>query len=105
MDDTRKRSFWGWGWEDKFPDATARKAVGEHAQHMVGFAPERCDEPPSLESIELRAPRLSAPSILEGFVTGEHEARVRHTYGRSYRDVLRGFRGDFAPAPDLVATP
>jgi alkyldihydroxyacetonephosphate synthase len=30
---------------------------------------------------------------------------VRHTYGKSYRDVLRGFRGDFTPAPDLVAMP
>jgi alkyldihydroxyacetonephosphate synthase len=105
MNDTRKRSFWGWGWEDKFPDAAARKATGEHAQLMVGFAPERCDEPPSLESIELRAPLVSTPLVLGGFVTDEHEARVRHTYGKSYRDILRGFRGDFAPAPDLVATP
>jgi alkyldihydroxyacetonephosphate synthase len=105
MHDTRKRSFWGWGWEDKFPDATARKAVGEHAQHMVGFAPARCDEPPSLQSIELRAPRVSAPAVLDALMTDDHESRVRHTYGRSYRDVLRGFRGDFAAAPDLVATP
>jgi len=105
MAGTRKRSFWGWGWDDKFPDATARKAVGEHAQQMVGFAPERCDEPPLLESIELRAPRLSAPAVLSALVTDDHESRIRHTYGRSYRDVLRGFRGDFAAAPDLVATP
>ncbi|MBW1760852.1 MAG: FAD-binding oxidoreductase [Deltaproteobacteria bacterium] len=105
MNDTRKRSFWGWGWADKFPDATTRKATGKHAQLMVGFAPERCDEPPSLESIELRAPRVSAPSVLAGFVNNEHEARVRRTYGKSYRDIVRGFRGDFSPAPDLVATP
>jgi len=105
MKDTRKRSFWGWGWEDKFPDATARKAMGDHAQLMLGFAPKRCDEPPSLGSIELPASRVSAPSSLEGFVTNGHEARVRHTYGKCYRDILRGFRGDFGPAPDLVATP
>jgi alkyldihydroxyacetonephosphate synthase len=105
MNDTRKRSFWGWGWEDKFPDAAARKALGEHAQLMVGFAPGRCDEPPSLESIELRRSRISAPSALQRFMTDEHEARVRHTYGKGYRDIIRGFRGDFGPAPDLVATP
>ena len=105
MNDARKRSFWGWGWADKFPDTAARKDTGKHAQLMVGFAPERCDEPPSLESIELRAPRVSAPSVLAGFVTDEHEARVRRTYGKSYRDIVRGFRGDFSPAPDLVATP
>jgi alkyldihydroxyacetonephosphate synthase len=105
MDDTRRRSFWGWGWEDKFPDAAARKALGEQAQLMVGFAPERCDEPPSLESIELPPSRVNAPRVLERLMTDDHEARVRHTYGRSYRDVLRAFRGDFAVAPDLVAMP
>ena len=105
MSDGRKRSFWGWGWEDKFPDAAARKAMGEHAQLLVGFAPERCDEPPDLATIELSAARVSAPKSLAGFVTDAREARIRHTYGRSYRDVLRGFRGDFSPAPDLVASP
>ncbi|MGB8221763.1 MAG: FAD-dependent oxidoreductase, partial [Polyangiales bacterium] len=105
MNGTRTRSFWGWGWEDKFPDSTARKTMGEHAQLMLGFAPDRCDEPPSLESVELAASRVRAHSALQHFVTGDHEARVRHTYGRNYRDVLRGFRGDFAAAPDLVATP
>jgi alkyldihydroxyacetonephosphate synthase len=105
MTDTRKRSFWGWGWEDKFPDAAARKATGEHAQLMVGFSPERCDEPPSLDSIELRAARVSPPQTLVGVMTDDPETRIRHTYGRSYRDILRGFRGDFSPAPDLVATP
>ena len=105
MTDTRKQSFWGWGWEDKFPDAATRKATGQHAQMMVGFAPERCDEPRSLESIELRGARTRVPSVLAGFVTDQNEARVRHTYGKSYRDILRGFRGDFSSAPDLVATP
>ena len=105
MNDTRKRSFWGWGWEDKFPDAAVRKTFGAQAQLMVGFAPERCDEPPLLESIELSTSRVNAPRALGRLMTDGHEARVRHTYGRSYRDVLRGFRGDFAAAPDLVATP
>ncbi len=105
MNEKRKRSFWGWGWEDKFPDAAERKTIGEHAKLLVGFGPERCDEPPTLESIELRPPRLAAPSSLSAFVTDGHEARVRHTYGRNYRDVMRGFRGDFSSAPDLVAMP
>jgi alkyldihydroxyacetonephosphate synthase len=105
MNARRKRSFWGWGWEDKFPDSTARKTMGEHAQLMLGFAPDRCDEPPSLEAVELAARRVTPHSALQHFVTGDHEARVRHTYGRNYRDVLRGFRGDFGAAPDLVATP
>lgn len=105
MDVRRKRSFWGWGWEDKFPDAAGRKAIAEHAQLLVGFSPERCDEPPTLESIALRPARIPVPSNLSHFVADQHEARVRHTYGKNYRDVMRGFRGDFSNAPDLVATP
>jgi alkyldihydroxyacetonephosphate synthase len=48
--------------------------------------------------------RLAPPEELP-FCTDDREQRVRHTYGRSYRDVLRGFHGDFGPAPDLVAHP
>lgn len=105
MGENRKRSFWGWGWEDKFPDSGARKALGTQAGAMLGFVPQRCDEPPRLESVALRESRLKAPEALERFTIDEHEARVRHTYGKSYRDVIRGFRGDFASAPDLVAMP
>jgi alkyldihydroxyacetonephosphate synthase len=105
MAENRKRSFWGWGWEDKFPHAAARKALGAQASIMLGFAPQRCDEPPPLESIALHEPRVNAPETLRCFISDEREARVRHTYGKSYRDVLRGFRGDFSAAPDLVAKP
>jgi len=102
---TRERSFWGWGWEDKFPDTEARKAQGQHAKMLLGFGPERCDDPPILNQVDLPRSRVAPPSSLEGFVRAGHETRVRHTYGKNYRDVIRGFRGDFSAAPDLVATP
>ena len=105
MTETRTRSFWGWGWEDKFPGREARKAQGEHAKLVLGFAPERLDDPPVLDAIDLRPPRIAVPSSLTAFLSDEHEPRIRHTYGKNYRDVLRGFRGDFATAPDLVASP
>ena len=105
MDELRKKSFWGWGWEDRFPDAETRKRLARQAKGIVGFAPERFDEPPRLESIEIVTSRIEAPQALAGVVTSDPETRVRHTYGRSYRDILRGFRGDFSSAPDLVATP
>ncbi len=60
---------------------------------------------PSLASVALPAPRVAVPDSLRGFATDAREARVRHTYGRGYRDLVRGHRGDFSPAPDLVATP
>src|SRR5882757_8266590 len=31
--------------------------------------------------------------------------RVAHSLGKAYRDVVRGFRGEFSNPPDLVAYP
>ncbi len=33
------------------------------------------------------------------------EARLRHAYGRAYRDLVRGFACDFSAAPDFVCLP
>ena len=105
MSEERRRSFWGWGWEDKFPATEARKHLGQQSQVMLGFAPQRCDEPPRIEDIALPTPAIDPPSPLSRFCTTDPEARIRHTYGKSYRDVIRGFRGDFSAAPDFVARP
>ncbi|MEM7435590.1 MAG: FAD-binding oxidoreductase, partial [Myxococcota bacterium] len=105
MSEERVRSFWGWGWEDKFPDTATRKERGAHAKMLLGFGPDRCDEPPRLQDIELQPSRVAVPDTLASFITAEHGPRVRHTYGKNYRDVVRGFRGDFSSAPDLVAMP
>jgi len=99
----RERSFWGWGWADELPDADARRGFGKQVQGMLGFTPSEVREPPALESIALPTSRVESPALT--FVTDAHEARVRHTYGRSYRDIVRGFHGEFGSAPDLVATP
>jgi len=61
--------------------------------------------PPTLEDIELPRARLEPGSSIASFTSTLHEARVRHTYGRAYPDIVRGFRGDFAGAPDLVSCP
>ena len=101
----RARSFWGWGWEDKFPDAQARRATGDLVSALLGGAGVQLGEPPELESVHLAPPRLAVPAPLAAFVSDVPIDRVRHTYGRSYRDLVRGFAGRFEPAPDLVAFP
>jgi alkyldihydroxyacetonephosphate synthase len=42
---------------------------------------------------------------VSGFADAAPLARAMHTYGKSYRDVVRAFRLEFAAAPDLVLTP
>ena len=45
------------------------------------------------------------PASLAAFVAVDDHARAFHAWGASYSDVVRGFRGQFDHAPDLVARP
>jgi alkyldihydroxyacetonephosphate synthase len=101
----RERSFWGWGWADRFPDDDTRRGMGEHARAVLGLDTLELLAPPTLDSVRLPPSRIAPPESLASFTSGDRLARVTHTYGRAYRDLVRGFRGDFSNAPDLVATP
>ena len=58
-----------------------------------------------LDAVEVREPRLKKPSGFgDLFVDGKYE-RVSRALGKAYRDVVRGFRGEFSNPPDLVALP
>jgi alkyldihydroxyacetonephosphate synthase len=91
------RHPWGWGTiENAIPLEQVRPRVepffGE-AQEVHGSAPR---VPPA---------RVELPSALAGFASASESARMAHAMGKSYPDRVRGFRGDFSSAPDLVVTP
>jgi alkyldihydroxyacetonephosphate synthase len=48
---------------------------------------------------------LKAPADLGDLFSDDHYERVVHSLGKAYRDVVRGFRGEFPNPPDLVAFP
>ena len=58
-----------------------------------------------LDEVEIRASRLKAPGEFGDLFSDEKYARVSRALGKAYRDVVRGFRGEFANPPDLVALP
>ena len=58
-----------------------------------------------LEEVELRRSRLKAPSSFDGLFSDGRYERLSHALGKAYRDVVRGFRGEFPNPPDLVALP
>jgi alkyldihydroxyacetonephosphate synthase len=107
MGDDRARSFWGWGWADKFPDDDTRRGIAAQVCAILGLAEGslRLRPPPSLESVRMPSSRVGAPAQLAAFTTAERRDRAMHTYGKSYRDIVRAFGGDFSPAPDLVSYP
>jgi alkyldihydroxyacetonephosphate synthase len=101
----RRRKHWGWGFEDQQPSPEQlRASVAGLAAHL-GMTLGDVEEPVALESVWLAAPRIQAPASLAEICAEDAHARASHALGKSYSDVVRGFRGQFEHAPDLVLRP
>jgi len=99
------RRFWGWGSEGEGPNedqsgGIAATLAARFGLEEVALAPE-----PRIEDVKLRAPRVAPPASLRDICSVEPRERAGHTYGKSYRDIVRGARGEFESPPDFVATP
>jgi alkyldihydroxyacetonephosphate synthase len=102
---TRRLKHWGWGYEDEQPSRAELRAAAAGIVGHLGFGSAEPDEPVPLEQVTLRAPRLTPPPSLEHICVSDDYERVLHACGRSYRDVVRAFRGRFEHPPDVVARP
>jgi alkyldihydroxyacetonephosphate synthase len=101
----RRRSFWGWGWIDAGPTDDHARAIGQLIAARFGTTPGELAPPPSIDAIALPAPRLGPPAALAALCSQAPFDRASHTYGKSFRDVVRALRGDFRAAPVVVAFP
>ncbi len=102
---TRRRKHWGWGFEDQQPPHAQVEAAGVAAREHLGFAPAEVERPVPLEEVELPPSRLEPPASLAHICAADTYARASHAYGKSYRDIVRAFRGRFDSPPDVVAHP
>src|SRR5256714_123404 len=102
-----RRSFWAWGWEERLPDQAAREALGAHVATTLGSPAAEPRPLPPLDQATagVPAPRVAPPSEIADIGDASPETRVRHTYGRASRDLVRGFACDFSSAPDFVCLP
>jgi len=100
----RRLKHWGWGYEDQAPSGTQLREAGEGIRERFGFGGE-VEKPVALKDVEIRKARLKAPDGLGDLFSDSHYERVSHGLGKAYRDVVRGFRGEFENPPDLVAFP
>ncbi len=101
----RRHKHWGWGFEDQQPSASELEAMASGLLTNLGIAISEVEAPVSLEQLKLRTPRVRAPGALAEICASDDHARARHALGKSYSDVVRGFRGHFDHPPDFVAYP
>src|ERR671910_696 len=99
----RRRKFWGWGFEDQQPSHEQVEAVAAGAREHLGFPPAPVEWPARLDDLELPPPRLEPPASIASICRSDPYERAAHAYGKSYRDVVRAFRGQFENPPDAVA--
>jgi alkyldihydroxyacetonephosphate synthase len=102
---TRRLKHWGWGFEDEQPSPADVRAAAEGIVAHVGFGSVDVEQPVPLDEIELPQPRLSPPASLSEICSSSTYERCLHSYGRSYSDIVKAFRGRFDHPPDVVARP
>ncbi|HEY3728377.1 MAG TPA: FAD-binding oxidoreductase, partial [Solirubrobacteraceae bacterium] len=102
---SRRRKHWGWGYEDEQPSPDELRAAAGFLAGHLGFGSTSPEAFVPLASCSLPPGRLRVPDRLAQFCSCDLYERALHTYGSSYRDVVRAFRGRFDHPPDVVAHP
>jgi alkyldihydroxyacetonephosphate synthase len=97
------RSHWGWGYEHEQLAARELRAAAAGIAAHLGYGSPEPDAPVPLAAVTLAPPRVALPPGLP--LSQDARARALHAHGRSYLDVVRGFRGQFPNPPDAVAKP
>jgi alkyldihydroxyacetonephosphate synthase len=91
------RSVWGWGHVEA---AVSVEQTRARLEPLFGPGAVEDAQPPRVPP-----PRVEIPAELAAFSSASAPARASHAMGKGYPDRLRGFRGEFEAAPDLVVTP
>lgn len=102
---TRRRSYWGWGFTDAAVSDEGRQRLRMLVSMQIDTEGAVELAPRPVEDIALPPSRVTVPTELAAIVTNDPEERASHTYGKAYRDIVRGLAGDFSSAPDVVALP
>jgi len=100
-----RRKFWGWGVSGAGPDPSQQEGLRKSLAKRLAAPELKLAPEPRLDDIELREPRLHPPDSLAEICSVGRYDRAGHHYGKSFRDIVRGARGDFSHPPDCVAFP
>jgi alkyldihydroxyacetonephosphate synthase len=102
----RRRKFYAWGFEDQTVTEEELAPVLATWARVFGVSEFATMPSPTLDTIEMRPSRIARiPTTLQDICRVDRYERALHSYGRSFLDSARIFRGDFTRAPDVVAYP
>ncbi len=101
---TRRRSWWGWGWEDAAVAGEELERLAAMLAAVLGD-PGRPRQPPDPEALALPPPRIAVPGALAGLADGSERGRAVHSHGQSFLDVVAMLEGDLDAACDWVLRP
>jgi alkyldihydroxyacetonephosphate synthase len=102
---SRRRAHWGWGYEDEQATVAQMREAAPGMAAYLGMGSAEIEEPVPLADVALPAPRVQVPPGLATIADASTYGRAAHAMGKSYRDVVRGFRGRFDHPPDVVLHP
>jgi alkyldihydroxyacetonephosphate synthase len=101
----RLHKHWGWGFADQQPSGSQLRAAAAGMAAHLGFGALEVEDPVPLDHVRLAPPRVSIPPHLAELCEDDSHARASHALGKSYVEVIQGFRGCFDHPPDFVARP
>jgi alkyldihydroxyacetonephosphate synthase len=101
----RRFKHWGWGYEDQQPATEQLRAMASVVGEHLGLELGEVEQPVALDAVALPAPRIMPPASLVEICAVDDHARASHALGKSYCDIVDGFRGRFEYPPDFVARP
>lgn len=103
----RRRSLWGWGFTDRFPDDAARTGLSQLVRLLLPHSQPALRPLPTEDasSLDVPPPRAAAPAAIAALCSASPLDRASHRRGKAYPDLVAGFAGDYRGAPDFVARP
>jgi alkyldihydroxyacetonephosphate synthase len=101
----RRRSWWGWGWEDQRLDGDALAGIGGLVASRFGGGVTPAVTPVDPRTVQVPEPRVTLPDALVATVSTDPVDRLRHGHGNAFRDVVRALYGDVPELPDAVVRP
>src|SRR5919198_5819097 len=82
-------SHWGWGRTEDIPTGEHLRKQAADLVATLGFGSAEAEQAVPLQELQLPRSRLEVPAQLSQLCSTRVYDRATHTFGKSYRDVIR----------------